>query len=306
MVTRKLSPQRPRSAFTVIELLVAIAIIAVLIGLLVPAVQKVQASAQRTRCANNFRQIALALHQFHDSNNVYPSNGGWDGKQTILSASGPAFTPTTFDFTTNQLYQWGVGDSRLSPSEQTGSWAFSILPYVEQEAMFRQRRWTAPVATYNCTARRAATAQAVVAQDAYGRYQGGGWTWGRTDYAVSLSTFDNRPLCRRANTITDGLSSTIMVGEKAFNPEVEQATNWYWDEPFFLGGSKGTSRGGFGLMHDGVDIQYHYKENWGSPHDGVVLFLFGDGSIHPLAYTIDQVTFAALMTPDGGEAVALP
>ena len=306
MRTRNLSPRRRWGAFTLIELLVVIAIIAVLVGLLIPAVQKVRASALRTRCSNNLRQLGLALTQFHDTNHVYPSNGGWDGKQTILSSAGPALTPTTFDFSTNQLYQWGVGDPRLSPIDQTGSWAFSILPYIEQDAMFRQRTWTASIDTYICTARRSPAATAVVAEDEYGRYQGGGWTWGRTDYAVSLSAFDNRPNCRRANSITDGLSNTILIGEKAFNPEVEQPSNWYWDEPFFIGGSKGTARGGFGLLKDGPEIKYHFKENWGSPHDGIVMFLFGDGSVHPLAFTIDQLTFAALMTPDAGEVVAIP
>ncbi len=297
---------RPRRAFTLIELLVVVAIIGVLVALLLPAVQKIREAADRTRCANNLKEIGLALHHFHDAYQVFPSNGGWDGKQTIPSADGPPFTPQTLDFTTNQTYQWGIGDPQLAPRDQTGSWAFAILPYLEQEAMYRQRVWTAAVTLYICPARRPAAAQTVVAQDAYGQYQGGGWTWGKTDYAVNLFAFDNRPTCRNIASFTDGVSNTILAGEKAFNPEVEQPQSWYWDEPFFLGGSKGSSRGGFGLLLDGPDIQYHYKENWGSPHPAGVLFLFGDGAVRVLARTTDQATFSALLTPDGGEEVSPP
>jgi prepilin-type N-terminal cleavage/methylation domain-containing protein/prepilin-type processing-associated H-X9-DG protein len=300
---------RPRCrAFTLIELLVVIAIIGILVGLLLPAVQSVRAAASATQCKNNLHQVGLALHQFNNDQGVFPSNGGWDGKQTILNTSGAPFTPSTFDFTVNQQFFWGVGDPRRKPTDQTGSWVYSILPYLEQGPMYNKPDWTAPVVVLICPARRSAQAMAAPAQDDFGKYGGGGWTWGKTDYAVNLFAFDNRPTCRNLATFTDGLSNTILVGEKAINVQVTLSGSWYWDEPFFLGGSKGTSRGGLALLRDmaGSGELNPYKENWGSAHPGGVQFLFGDGAVHLIPRTIDPDTFIALLTPDGGEVVSPP
>jgi prepilin-type N-terminal cleavage/methylation domain-containing protein len=298
-----------RPGFSLIELLVVIGIIGVLIALLLPAVQRARDSALTTQCLNNLKQIGLALTQFEGVYHVFPSNGGWDGKQTILNTAGQPFTPTTFDYTTNELYTWGVGAPNFTPTDQTGSWAYSILPNLELTAMYGKPDWTVPVTTFICPTRRKPMAETVVLEDDYGRYDGGGWTWGKTDYVVNLLAFDNRPNCRAVGTFTDGLSNTILTGEKAFSPSVETANSWYWDEPFFLGGSKGTSRGGLGLLRDVQGFDYlvdPYKNNWGSPHVGGVQFLFGDGAARMLNRDIDPTIFSALLTPAGGEVVDIP
>jgi len=294
-------------AFSLIEALVVIGILAVLIGMLIPAVQQVRAAAQVASCQNNMRQIGLGLQSFNNAYGVYPSNGGWDGLQTIPSASGIPFTPSTFDFTTNESYNWGVGDPNRGPTDQTGCWAYAILPFVEQQAVFSTPAYTAPVAFYVCPSRRLALSYPVPAQDINGTYNGGGWTWGKVDYAASAFTFENRPICRGYSTITDGLSNTIFAGEKAYNPKL--APTWYWDEPYFLGGSMGTCRDGLALLRDLNTDSYEadpYKNNWGSAHYGGVQFLFGDGSARMLPREIDEILFTALLTPDGGEAVSPP
>src|SRR5262249_22589784 len=97
---------RGRSGFTLMELLVVLAIIAVLIGLLVPAVQKVREAANRTQCVNNLKQLALACHGYHDVNHCLPPGG-------------------TFNPPGNPLYN-------------QGGWHVYALPFLEQESLIRQ------------------------------------------------------------------------------------------------------------------------------------------------------------------------
>ena len=108
--------RRPRCAFTLIELLVVIAIIAILIALLLPAVQKVRDAANRAQCANNLKQMALAFHMYHDSNRVLPT--GW---LTGKNGSG----------------QLSTGCNQNSGVPCPGwSWSLLILPYIEQGPLY--------------------------------------------------------------------------------------------------------------------------------------------------------------------------
>ncbi len=103
-----MDPRHTRRAFTLIELLVVIAIIAILIGLLLPAVQKVREAAGRMSCQNNLKQLGLAMHNYHDANNAFPP---------------AAWRESIKDDTTKSFSAY--------------SWSYFLLPYMEQDALYK-------------------------------------------------------------------------------------------------------------------------------------------------------------------------
>jgi prepilin-type N-terminal cleavage/methylation domain-containing protein len=249
-----------RAGFTLIELLVVIGIIAVLLGLLLAAVQKVRETANRLSCGSHLKNIGLALHQHHDTFGVFPSNGGWDGRQRILNVDGGPTFVFTIDFDIPYVLYWGVGDPSRMSRDQTGSWAYAILPFLEQENAHRLREWREPVSVFGCPSRRPVKAMVPV-DDEHGTYSGGGWTWGKTDYAANALVIPNRPRCLRMADLTDGTAQTVLVGEKAMDPRNYATGTWYWDEPFFTGGNGGTQRDGRLVFRDAVGIRF--ARNWG-------------------------------------------
>jgi hypothetical protein len=198
--------------------------------------------------------------------------------------------------------KWGVGQPSLRPRQQTGSWAYSILPYIEQTAIYQGQTWTEPVALYLCPARRPPLALPVK-NDSHGYYEGGGWAWGHIDYGGNSRLFPDRPVCWNLTHITDGTSNTILVGEKAMDTSLYLTGTWFWDEPFFVGGSGGTARWGTTLLRDGPGTAMATRGNWGSAHSAGAHFMLADGSTRIISYTTSDQIMSMLLTPQGGEVV---
>jgi prepilin-type N-terminal cleavage/methylation domain-containing protein/prepilin-type processing-associated H-X9-DG protein len=185
---------RGRGAFTLVELLVVLAIIAVLLGLLLPAVQKVREAAARVKCSNNLKQIAMAFHTHHDALGRFP----YGGVQVPLSGSQADVTQTT-----------------PQGRQQSWSWAYNILPQIEQDDLHKNPNSTlvrnTPVRVYYCPSRRAAEVYNGTAKI---DYAGNAGNANDGSNGVVMKT----PLgAIKLTDVTDGTHCTVLAGEKQMN-----------------------------------------------------------------------------------------
>lgn len=286
-----------RCGVTLIELLIVFAIIALLVSLGTGAVQNARESARRTQCMNQQRQLALGI-QMHASKHGYlPSNGGNDGTSTVRSASGNQVRIGTYTLAADRQFWWGVGLPGAAPPEQTGSWAYAILPSLEQVEAYQSVQVESAGPLFRCPSRTRANPM-VPRDDSYGRYSAGDRAWAKTDYAGNRLVMLNFPDAQRLSAIADGLSNTLGTGEKAFDPIIQTETSWYYDEPIFSGGSNGTVRSGLLIERDGPGARY--QDNWGSAHPGGALFSRLDGSTVFLTSNVDGELFRSLIDPKDG------
>lgn len=292
-----------RGGFTLIELLVVIAIIGVLVGLLLPAVQKVRSSAARISCTNNLKQIGLALHNYYDVNGSLP----------------PGITPPL----------------KGEPFPHMG-WLTRVLPYVEQQPLWNLTLTAyeeRPFNPYELPHYGFMTPIKLFSCPSDGRADGihsthNGFRVALTDYlgvdGTNFQTFDGVLYWAsrvRLTDITDGTSNTLMVGERPPSPDFWYGW-WYAAEGQVNSGSGDTVLGSRELRVPDDQYTpgcpsgpYHFVRgnlnnscdtfHFWSLHTGGANFLFCDGSVQYLSYAFDSI-LPALSTRAGGEAVERP
>jgi prepilin-type N-terminal cleavage/methylation domain-containing protein/prepilin-type processing-associated H-X9-DG protein len=291
--------RRPlRSAFTLIELLVVIAIISILIGLMLPAVQRAREAANRISCANNLHQIGLAMHNYHTTFERLPPTRSFDGGPTWAVLLLP-------DMEQNNLYnQWSL-----------------TLPYGRQTDTAR----LSPVRSYFCPSRRVSTSQPTysLSGDLFASGMAGQaqhYPGALGDYAVvvdpigydspqTAAGFDGAGVrgpfqlgagCRFED-ITDGLSNTFLVGEKHV-PAGKEGIGW-WDCSLYDGAYYQCSARAAGRIYPLTTNLQDTAWKFGSRHTGVVNFCFADGHVKAIPAMINPYILELLSMRNDGQVI---
>ncbi len=293
---------RLRTGFTLVELLVAMAIISVLIALLLPAVQSAREAARRTQCRNHLKQLSLAIHNYLDSHNTFPIN-------TSFNSSMSADTPSR-------------------------SWLQGILPFIERSDLgnriipggtLQQNKAVAEqiVAAFICptdTGLGRAAIRADVPSDwelgltNYKSCAGDNWGWGIYPRPSSGGRFRGSldgqregngaicagrswPVVTRLRDFLDGTSSTFVIGES-----IVESTRWSaW---FHSNHASATCAipFNFGRIHNNQD-DWENNNGFMSRHIGGGHFAMADGSVRFVSENIDVFTYWSLATVQGNEIV---
>ncbi|MFO0826120.1 MAG: DUF1559 domain-containing protein [Gemmataceae bacterium] len=303
---------RPRRCgFTLIELLVVIAIIAILIGLLLPAVQKVREAAARMKCSNNIKQLAVAVHGYHDALGTLPRNGAK-----------------------------GVGGSGTCCTANSWTWIARTLPHIEQGNLYTQAGVDSLSITNNAACATVIPTLLCPSDNAtqfgntranptmYGTIQGGpsnykgvsgsNWCWGTypcTGTNGSCDVFYQGGTGRgdgifyrsdilfpmKLTDITDGTSNTLMIGE-----DVAEWSAWLaWPFANHGTGTCAMPLNYFTNRANGEDGQWPETYSFRSRHTGGANFALADGSVRFVKDSIPIANYRAASTAAGGEVLPL-
>ena len=294
-----------RAAFTLLELLVVIAVVGVLIGLLLPAVQKAREAANRISCANNLKQLALAAHHYHDSNGAFPPGyyrapGPWLGVKVVT------------------LY-------------------VALLPYIEQDGLSRRwdfARYGNNLGPYPTAPAAQVIALAVCPSDALPRpavdrndTEASPRHWGLVSYggnagvrATGGETRDGvffQGSAVRIADVTDGTSTTLLLGERnhwgpsydRLCPRDPSGTNGWWayagTADVLLGAAVPVNYQAPATAASCADVKADRLSAFGSRHPGGANFALADGSVRFLPDATALTTLRALSTRATGEVVPL-
>ena len=301
-----------RAGFTLIELLVVMAIIAILIGLLLPAVQKIREAANRMKCSNNMKQIGLAVHNYELTNGLVP----------------PAWTPDVGGPT----YNSGKGlvpNNPQAPPPIAGTIHFLLLPYLEQENLYQMSRQGNTLNSNQSAIAGQVIQGFICPSDASNNRNIQRYGYASTNYAANLMIFDPRTDASATQAMPNGLSNTVVFAErwKLCQPVTGGQTEPGWGvHPAFVGHGWDTPVYGWRDMtftygiytadQQQYDPSIDFNTGYGfqarplpqqcdwhvtqSAHTGVMNVLLGDGSVRGVRPSVSTGYFSGPPSITGG------
>jgi prepilin-type N-terminal cleavage/methylation domain-containing protein len=309
-VAMLLAARTPRKrGFTLIELLVVIAIIAILISLLLPAVQQAREAARRTQCKNHLKQIGLAIHNYHDGYTAFPNAncGGMDFSSLSGASLFASILPMIEQASAYNLYDFTKANTdpvnQQVVSQQLPFYLCPTAPVRRQVPSCDSDSGRAPGNYAVC----------IGSQD-FNQY----WAFvgeRRPTLDGAIVYTDSTDGSTRIRDVTDGTTNTLLIGETAYNlPDYKFSSGdcagqsrysfTYWSNPY-PGSTACTTQYGFNprdVADDGL-----FDPNWTrafrSDHEGGVQFTLADGSVQFVSENIDAALLDALATRNGGEVV---